>query len=105
MSPKDVPEGLSLPVILRPAFMLGGHGGAMAHTPEELERLLERALAQSPVGQVLVEGVAAHRLGRVRVRAMRDRADNAVVVCSIENIDPMVAFYTGDSGRWVSRRK
>jgi carbamoyl-phosphate synthase large subunit len=91
----DVPEGLSLPVILRPAFTLGGHGGGTARTPEELKRLLERALAESPVGQVLVE---ESLLGwdEFELELMRDRADNAVVVCSIENIDPM-GVHTGDS--------
>jgi carbamoyl-phosphate synthase large subunit len=94
-SPEDVPEGLSLPVILRPAFTLGGHGGGTARTHEELERLLERALAESPVGQVLVE---ESLLGwdEFELELMRDRADNAVVVCSIENIDPM-GVHTGDS--------
>jgi carbamoyl-phosphate synthase large subunit len=94
-SVEDVPEGLSLPVILRPAFTLGGHGGGTARTPEELERLLERALAESPVGQVLVE---ESLLGwdEFELELMRDRADNAVVVCSIENIDPM-GVHTGDS--------
>jgi carbamoyl-phosphate synthase large subunit len=94
-SPEDVPEGLSLPVILRPAFTLGGHGGGTARTREELERLLERGLAESPVGQVLVE---ESLLGwdEFELELMRDRADNAVVVCSIENIDPM-GVHTGDS--------
>jgi carbamoyl-phosphate synthase large subunit len=94
-SAEDVPEGLSLPVILRPAFTLGGHGGGTARTPEELERLLKRALTESPVGQVLVE---ESLLGweEFELELMRDRADNAVVVCSIENIDPM-GVHTGDS--------
>jgi len=94
-SPGDVPEGLSLPVILRPAFTLGGHGGGTARTPDDLERLLEGALAESPVGQVLVE---ESLLGwdEFELELMRDRADNAVVVCSIENIDPM-GVHTGDS--------
>ena len=92
---EDVPEGLSLPVILRPAFTLGGHGGGTARTPEELERLLERALAESPVGQVLVE---ESLLGwdEFELELMRDQPDNAVVVCSIENLDPM-GVHTGDS--------
>jgi carbamoyl-phosphate synthase large subunit len=94
-TPDDVPEGLSLPVILRPAFTLGGHGGGTARTPEELEHLLERALAESPVGQVLVE---ESLLGwdEFELEVMRDSHDNAVVVCSIENIDPM-GIHTGDS--------
>jgi len=92
---EDVPEGLSLPVILRPAFTLGGHGGGTARTAEELDRLLERALSESPVGQVLVE---ESLLGwnEFELELMRDRADNAVVVCSIENLDPM-GIHTGDS--------
>jgi carbamoyl-phosphate synthase large subunit len=91
----DVPEGLSLPVILRPAFTLGGHGGGTARTPEELEPLLERALSESPVGQVLVE---ESLLGwdEFELELMRDSHDNAVVVCSIENLDPM-GIHTGDS--------
>ncbi|MEK6274041.1 MAG: carbamoyl-phosphate synthase large subunit [Actinomycetota bacterium] len=94
-SPEDLPDDLSLPVILRPAFTLGGHGGGTAYTPEELDRLLERALAESPVGQVLVE---ESLLGwdEFELELMRDRADNAVVVCSIENLDPM-GIHTGDS--------
>ena len=94
-SPDEVPDDLSLPVILRPAFTLGGHGGGTARTPEELDRLLERALSESPVGQVLVE---ESLLGwdEFELELMRDRADNAVVVCSIENLDPM-GVHTGDS--------
>ena len=92
---EDVPEDLSLPVILRPAFTLGGHGGGTARTRDELVRLLERGLAESPVGQVLVE---ESLLGwdEFELELMRDHADNAVVVCSIENIDPM-GVHTGDS--------
>jgi carbamoyl-phosphate synthase large subunit len=94
-SPDQVPGHVSLPVILRPAFTLGGHGGGTAHTLEELDLLLERALAESPVGQVLVE---ESLLGwdEFELELMRDRADNAVVVCSIENLDPM-GVHTGDS--------
>ena len=94
-SVEDVPEGLSLPVILRPAFTLGGHGGGTVRSREELDRLLERALSESPVGQVLVE---ESLLGwdEFELELMRDHADNAVVVCSIENIDPM-GVHTGDS--------
>ena len=94
-APEDVPEGLSLPVILRPAFTLGGHGGGTARTTEEFEHMLERALAESPVGQVLVE---ESLLGwdEFELELMRDSHDNAVVVCSIENLDPM-GIHTGDS--------
>src|SRR5213596_2043244 len=91
----QVPGHVSFPVILRPAFTLGGHGGGTARDPDELERLLERALGESPVGQVLVE---ESLLGwdEFELELMRDRADNAVVVCSIENLDPM-GIHTGDS--------
>ncbi len=94
-APDELPAELSLPAILRPAFTLGGHGGGTARTHEELERLLERALSESPVGQVLVE---ESLLGwdEFELELMRDRADNAVVVCSIENLDPM-GIHTGDS--------
>src|SRR5215218_8512604 len=91
----DVPAELAFPVILRPAFTLGGHGGGTAHTRRELETLLERALSESPVGQVLVE---ESLLGwdEFELELIRDRNDNVVVVCSIENLDPM-GVHTGDS--------
>src|SRR5256714_9022575 len=91
----DVPAELTFPVILRPAFTLGGHGGGTARSPAEFETLLERALGESPVGQVLVE---ESLLGwdEFELEVMRDRNDNVVVVCSIENVDPM-GVHTGDS--------
>jgi carbamoyl-phosphate synthase large subunit len=91
----EMPRGLSFPVILRPAFTLGGHGGGTAATPEELERLLERGLAESPVGQVLVEE-SLIGWDEFELEVMRDARDNVVVVCSIENLDPM-GVHTGDS--------
>jgi carbamoyl-phosphate synthase large subunit len=91
----DVPSELSFPVILRPAFTLGGHGGGTARAPEELDELLERALAESPVGQVLVEE-SLIGWDEFELELMRDRCDNVVVVCSIENLDPM-GVHTGDS--------
>ena len=91
----DVPSGLSFPVILRPAFTLGGHGGGTAHSRKHLETLLDRALRESPVRQVLVE---ESLLGwdEFELEVIRDRNDNVVVVCSIENLDPM-GVHTGDS--------
>jgi carbamoyl-phosphate synthase large subunit len=91
----EVPQGLTFPVILRPAFTLGGHGGGTARSEEELRRLLERALRESPVGQVLVE---ESLLGwdEFELEVMRDRNDNVIIVCSIENLDPM-GVHTGDS--------
>jgi carbamoyl-phosphate synthase large subunit len=91
----ELPADLSFPVILRPAFTLGGHGGGTARSWAELEPLLERALSESPVGQVLVE---ESLLGwdEFELEVIRDRNDNVVVVCSIENLDPM-GVHTGDS--------
>jgi carbamoyl-phosphate synthase large subunit len=94
-SPGDVPADLSFPVILRPAFTLGGHGGGTAHTRRELETLLERALQESPVHQVLVEESLVG-WDEFELELIRDRHDNVVVVCSIENLDPM-GVHTGDS--------
>jgi carbamoyl-phosphate synthase large subunit len=94
-SPGDVPADLAFPVILRPAFTLGGHGGGIAAGPQELRGLLEQALRESPVRQVLLE---ESLLGwdEFELEVMRDRRDNVVVVCSIENLDPM-GVHTGDS--------
>jgi len=91
----QVPRDLSFPVILRPAFTLGGHGGGTAHSWAEFEVLLDRALRESPVTQVLVE---ESLLGwdEFELEVIRDRSDNVVIVCSIENLDPM-GVHTGDS--------
>lgn len=86
---------LGLPVVIRPSFTMGGLGSGMAHTDEELERLAAQGLAESPVTEVLIEESV---LGwkEFELELMRDRRDNVVVVCSIENIDPM-GVHTGDS--------
>jgi carbamoyl-phosphate synthase large subunit len=91
----EVPRDLSFPVILRPAFTLGGHGGGTARSWAEFEVLLDRALRESPVRQVLVE---ESLLGwdEFELEVIRDRSDNVVIVCSIENLDPM-GVHTGDS--------
>ncbi len=94
-SPDELPEALSFPLILRPAFTLGGHGGGIARSPEELDRLLERALSESPVRQVLVEESLVG-WDEFELEVMRDGNDNVVVICSIENLDPM-GVHTGDS--------
>src|SRR5215212_7644715 len=91
----DVPPELSFPVILRPAFTLGGHGGGTARSVEEFDELLERALGESPVGQVLVEE-SLIGWDEFELELMRDSGDNVVVVCSIENLRPM-GVPTGDS--------
>ncbi|GAB2967078.1 carbamoyl-phosphate synthase large subunit [Amycolatopsis acidiphila] len=86
---------LGLPVVIRPSFTMGGLGSGMAHTPEELERLASVGLAESPVTEVLIEESV---LGwkEYELELMRDRADNVVVICSIENVDAM-GVHTGDS--------
>ncbi|MFL5921232.1 MAG: carbamoyl-phosphate synthase large subunit [Gaiellaceae bacterium] len=94
-SPADVPADLAFPLILRPAFTLGGHGGGTAHTRRELEALLDRALRESPVSQVLLEENLTG-WDEFELELIRDRNDNVVVVCSIENLDPM-GVHTGDS--------
>ncbi len=94
-SPDDLPSDLTLPVVLRPAFTLGGHGGGIARTPLELERLLDRALDESPVNQVLVEEML-ELWDEFELEVVRDNRDNVVIVCSIENLDPM-GVHTGDS--------
>ncbi len=91
----DVPAELTFPVVLRPAFTLGGHGGGTAHSEDELVQLLDRGLHESPVGQVLVEE-SLIGWDEFELEVMRDRNDNVVIVCSIENLDPM-GVHTGDS--------
>lgn len=83
------------PVIIRPAYTLGGAGGGIAYNREELEEICRRGLDLSPVSEVLVE---ESLLGwkEFEVEVIRDRADNCVVICSIENLDPM-GVHTGDS--------
>jgi carbamoyl-phosphate synthase large subunit len=91
----DVPPRLTFPVVLRPAFTLGGHGGGTARSEPEFQELVDRALSESPVGQVLVEE-SLIGWDEFELELMRDRNDNVVVVCSIENLDPM-GVHTGDS--------
>ncbi len=86
---------IGYPVIVRPSFTLGGIGGGVAYNVEELRDIAQRGLEQSPVHEILVEESV---LGwkEFELEVMRDRADNFVVVCSIENVDPM-GIHTGDS--------
>ncbi|WP_422774467.1 carbamoyl-phosphate synthase large subunit [Plantactinospora sp. WMMC1484] len=86
---------LGLPVVIRPSFTMGGLGSGMAHTDEDLERIAGAGLAASPVHEVLIEESV---LGwkEYELELMRDKHDNVVVVCSIENLDPM-GVHTGDS--------
>jgi len=88
-------EGIGLPVIIRPAFTLGGRGGGAAHTLEEFRAVVARGLDASPITQVLIDQ-SVIGWGEFELEVMRDRNDNCVIVCSIENIDPM-GVHTGDS--------
>ena len=90
-----VAEEIGYPVILRPAFTLGGTGGGFADDPEQLRDLMRNALALSPVHQVLVEkSIKGYK--EIEFEVMRDSADTAIAVCSMENVDP-VGVHTGDS--------
>jgi carbamoyl-phosphate synthase large subunit len=88
-------DGLTVPAVVRPAFTLGGHGGGFADDLESLHRQVERGLSESPIEQVLVEE-SVRGWDEFELEVIRDRIDNVVVVCSIENLDPM-GVHTGDS--------
>src|SRR2546430_747118 len=85
----------TFPLIIRPAFTLGGTGGGIAYNREELDLIAARGLAISPVNEVLIEESLVG-WKEFEMEVMRDRADNCVIVCSIENFDPM-GVHTGDS--------
>jgi carbamoyl-phosphate synthase large subunit len=87
--------GIALPAVVRPAFTLGGHGGGFADTPDQLQAQVERGLSESPISQVLVEE-SVRGWDEFELEVVRDRVDNVVIVCSIENLDPM-GVHTGDS--------
>jgi len=92
---KEVATELGLPVIIRPSFTLGGRGGSIAYRWDELDSLLERAFSESPVHETLIEeSIIGWK--EFELEVMRDQADNAVIICSIENVDPM-GVHTGDS--------
>jgi carbamoyl-phosphate synthase large subunit len=86
---------LGFPVIIRPAFTLGGTGGSIAYNVDELEEFVANGLAASPIGEVLLEQ-SIMGWKEYELEVMRDRADNVVIICSIENFDPM-GVHTGDS--------
>ncbi len=91
----EVAEKIGYPVVLRPAFTLGGTGGGFAYDEAELRELAVGALAASPVNQVLVEkSVKGYK--EIEFEVMRDGEDNAITICGMENIDP-VGVHTGDS--------
>jgi carbamoyl-phosphate synthase large subunit len=86
---------ITLPAIIRPAFTMGGQGGGVGHTETELRQVVSEGLAASPINQVLVEE-SVIGWGEFELEVMRDHNDNVVIICSIENVDPM-GVHTGDS--------
>jgi carbamoyl-phosphate synthase large subunit len=92
---REVLDYIGLPAIIRPSFTLGGTGGGIAYNREEFADIVERGLDASPIKEVLIEESV---LGwkEYEMEVVRDRADNCIIVCSIENIDPM-GIHTGDS--------
>ena len=92
---RQAAERIGYPVVLRPAFTLGGTGGGFAETPAELEEIGRNAFKLSPVHQVLIEkSVKGYK--EIEFEVMRDSNDNAITICGMENIDP-VGVHTGDS--------
>ena len=92
---KDLLDEIHFPIIIRPSFTLGGTGGSVAYNYEEFQDLVEKGLQASPISEVLIE---ESLLGwkEFELEVIRDKADNAIIICSIENIDPM-GVHTGDS--------
>src|SRR5262245_6919048 len=91
----DVVEDVGLPCVLRPSFTMGGTGGGIAYNREEFIELITKGIELSPMGEVLVEE-AVIGWKEFELEVMRDKADNVVIICSIENLDPM-GVHTGDS--------
>lgn len=92
---KNAANDIGYPVVLRPAFTLGGTGGGFADNEEELTQIMKNALKLSPVGQVLVEkSIKGYK--EIEYEVMRDANDTAVTICNMENVDP-VGIHTGDS--------
>jgi carbamoyl-phosphate synthase large subunit len=92
---EDALIDIGLPSIVRPAYTLGGRGGGIARTPEEFREIARGGLEASPIGQILLDE-SVIGWGEFELEVMRDRNDNCVIVCSIENVDPM-GVHTGDS--------
>jgi len=92
---REVVERIGLPAVIRPGFTLGGTGGGIAYNPEEFEEIAKRGLTLSLNTEILIErSIAGWK--EFELEVMRDRKDNVVIVCSIENLDPM-GVHTGDS--------
>jgi carbamoyl-phosphate synthase large subunit len=92
---REALKTIGLPAIVRPSFTLGGEGGSIAGTEEELLQSVSRGLDSSPIRQVLIEE-SIYGWKEFEFEVMRDKADNAVIICCIENVDPM-GIHTGDS--------
>jgi carbamoyl-phosphate synthase large subunit len=90
-----VVQAIGLPVVIRPAYILGGKGTGIASTPEEFRRMAKYGLDSSPISEILIE-TSIKGWKEYELEVMRDRADNCVIICSIENLDPM-GVHTGDS--------
>ncbi len=92
---REVVAEIGLPVVIRPAYILGGRGTGIASTMEEFEQVAKNGLDASPISEILIEqSIAGWK--EFELEVMRDRADNCVIICSIENVDPM-GVHTGDS--------
>ena len=92
---RAIVDEVGLPIVIRPAYILGGRGTGMAATPEEFETAAANGLAASPITEILIEeSIAGWK--EYELEVMRDQADNQVIICSIENFDPM-GVHTGDS--------
>ena len=91
----EVQKSVGFPTIIRPSFTLGGTGGGVAYNPEEFETIAKRGLEASPTSELLIE---ESLLGwkEFEMEVVRDKADNCIIICSIENLDPM-GVHTGDS--------
>jgi carbamoyl-phosphate synthase large subunit len=92
---EDALIDIGLPIIVRPAYTLGGRGGGIARSPEEFREIVRGGIDASPIGQILLDE-SVLGWGEFELEVMRDHNDNCVIVCSIENIDPM-GTHTGDS--------
>ncbi len=88
-------EQVGLPIVIRPAYILGGRGTGTAHTMEEFEQAAANGIAASPIGEILIEE-SIHGWKEFELEVMRDKNDNQVIICGIENLDPM-GTHTGDS--------
>ncbi|MDP3879360.1 MAG: carbamoyl-phosphate synthase large subunit, partial [Dehalococcoidales bacterium] len=92
---RKVVEEMGLPLVVRPAYTLGGTGGGIAKTQEDFEKIVAAGLAASPISQVLLEE-SVEGWKEIEYEVMRDGADNCITVCNMENLDPM-GVHTGDS--------